>query len=476
MEYRSIITFYPSHYNSIHNNYRFRVYSQIEKPNSINKISYLSNLVVEICKFDFYFKYEDESFNRLILLRDLVNKLSKKETSKDIKDVLNICLEKIDFLIKKLLLYSGTFVFSIDFTDYHLAYKDIDLKNFAYLWDQYELFSCIDRNITSVSNNPLIVDYQIKSKAGSIKFSELVLLMRVYCNDVNSSEAQIKNVFEEFDSKYKTALFGTLHEFDEYALHSMKNVMYNCRLSYYLKQKYYTIEKLKHDMEIIDMFQSKTGVTNYFHFQLAIEFLFKKTKEQISFNTLKVIKDLFDIYLVGYNKAIIQCQKEVFYPLQLTFDECSFCIKDLGIKVFIPSSFSQPVNYKYLKEKADSYRMGSLQIENKLDFLKEQETVNELKTKLETTTSKYIEIGGIFVAVLSFLFSVISFTGAKMDIKDITINSLGLGYILLIFVSCIYVLTLKRDCKISEVFKNFRFWFFCLLFLFSMISLYFIIE
>lgn len=476
LEYRSIITFYPSHYKTSHNNYRFRVYSQVKNPKSDNKISYFYNLVIDICKFDFYFKYENNSFNELIILKNLIEKFLEKETSEDIIDVLNICKEKIDFLIKKLLLYSGISVFSIDFTDYQLESKDIVLKNFDYLWKQYELFSCIDNKITSVSNHPLIVKYQIKSYENTIKFSELILLMRVYCNDKNSSESQIRNVLDIFNSKYKTEICKTLHEFDKYALNSMKNLMYNCRLSYYLKQPHYTIERLGQDMEIIADFQYKTGVINYFHFQLAIEYLLKKAKEKISFNDLKVIKELLDKYIVGYNKSINQCQKEKFYPLQLTFEECSFYIKDLDKTVFIPSSFSQPVDYELLKEKADDYRINCLQIENKLDLLKEHETVNELKIKLETTTSKYIEIGGIFVTVLSLLFSVVSFTGTKMNIKDVALNSLGIGYILLIFVSCIYVLTLKRDCKISEILKTFRFYFFIILFILSTISLCLIIK
>lgn len=58
------------------------------------------------------------------------------------------------------------------------------------------------------------------------------------------------------------------------------------------------------------------------------------------------------------------------------FEECSFYIEDLRETVFIPSSFSQPVNYRKLEEKVDDYRIRCLQIENKLDLLKEQESIN----------------------------------------------------------------------------------------------------
>ena len=476
LEYKGIIKFYPSHYNAIHNNYRFRVYRQVKNTNSNNKISYFGVIVVEICKFDFYFENEDDSFKNLILLKDMIKNLLKKETSNDIINVFSICIEKIDFLVKKLLPYSGTSVYSIDFTDYQLGLKDIKLKNFDYLWRQYELFSCISSDATSVSTNPLIDHYQRKAFGGNIKFSELILLMRVYCKDKNSSDIQIRNIFELFDSKYNSCTQKTLHEFDKYALHSMRNLMYNCRLSYFLQQKSYTINSLKDDMEVIEDFQSKTGVTNYFHFQLAIEYLLKKAKEQISFDALKTIKELLNKYVVSYNKAISQCKKNGFYPLQLMFEECSFYIEDLRETVFIPSSFSQPVNYRKLEEKVDDYRIRCLQIENKLDLLKEQESINELKKNLETTTSKYIEIGGIFVAVLSLLFSVVSFTNTKMDVSDIALHSFGIGFILLMFVSCIYVLTLKRDCKLSEIFKSLRFWVFAFLLIISAIALYIIIN
>lgn len=114
----------------------------------------------------------------------------------------------------------------------------------------------------------------------------------------------------------------TLHEFDKYALHSMRNLMYNCRLSYFLQQKSYTINSLKDDMDVIEDFQSKTGVTNYFHFQLAIEYLLKKAKEQISFDALKTIKELLNKYVVSYNKAISQCKK-------MGSIHCNLCLRNV---------------------------------------------------------------------------------------------------------------------------------------------------
>lgn len=116
-------------------------------------------------------------------------------------------------------------------------------------------------------------------------------------------------------------------DFDRNALQSMKNVMYNCRLSYYLQQKDYTIKSLERDMEKIERFQIKTNVNNYFHFQLAIEYLFKKAKEQISFDELKTIRELLNRYIAEYNKAVSQCKKTGSIHCNLCLRNVLFILK-----------------------------------------------------------------------------------------------------------------------------------------------------
>ena len=73
--YRSII----KHYNSIHNNYRFRIY-EIENTKGDNIISYFDKYVVPVCKFDFYFNYDDELFDSLLFLEKNICKLIEKKT------------------------------------------------------------------------------------------------------------------------------------------------------------------------------------------------------------------------------------------------------------------------------------------------------------------------------------------------------------------------------------------------------------
>lgn len=415
-------------------------------------------------------------FNELLILKREFEEKIEKCSSDKIKELFSICIEKANLLIKKLLVYSGPSEYSINFTDYQLTFQDIKLNYLEDLWNQFALFTEINTTNTQV-DEPIIKKYQQKSYDGKSKFSELILLMRVYCKDKDSSEEQVKNVLRIFNEKYK-CLYGKhiSQKFDLYALNSMWNVMYNCRLSYYIQQNIYNIEQLKHDIREIEKFQSRTGTHNYYHYKTAIEFLIRTAKKQVSQNELKEIKELLDKYIRGYKKAITQCQGENFYPLQLMFDECCVYIKQYDILLFIPSSFSQPANYNTLRAEIEEYKISSLLISNKLELYYEKENINELKNQVESTTSKFIEIGGIFVAVLSLLFSVISFSNTKMTITDIILHSLGIGFILLVFVSCIYVLTLKKDSRITEYIKTFRFWFFTIIFMISIIALFILIK
>lgn len=471
LTYKSIIKYYPAHFDSANHNFRFRIYSD-EIYKKTNIISYFEKYIVQLCQIDMYFEDDGSLFNELLILKREYEEKIEKCSSDKIKKIFSICVEKTNYLIKKLLVYSGPSEYSINFTDYQLTFQDIKLNYLEDMWNQFAIFADINSTNTLI-NEPIIKKYQQKSYDGKSKFSELILLMRAYCKDKDSSEEQIKNVLKIFKEKYNS-LYGKLisRNFDLNALNSMWNVMYNCRLSYYIQQNTYTIERLKQDIRKIEKFQSRTGTHNYYHYKTAIEFLIKIAKKQVSKNELKEIKELLDKYIRGYKRTITQCQGEDFYPLQLMFDECCVHIEGYDILLFIPSSFSQPANYNTLRAKIEEYKISSLLIDNKLELYTEKENINVLKNQVESTTSKFIEIGGIFVAVLSLLFSVISFSNTKMAIKDIALHSLGIGFILLIFVSCIYVLTLKKDSQIKEYINTFRFWFFTIIFMISIIALF----
>lgn len=471
LAYRSVIRYYPEHYDKNHK-LRFRVY-EAERRSKDNKITNFEDVVLPLCKSDMYFQYDDQLIDDLLMLKNIIKELISKETNDKLKIVWDLCNEKANFLLKKLLSYSGPIGYSINFEDYQVTLNSINLTYSKELWEQFELFTKED-NITK--ENPLILKYQQNVYSGYSKFSEEVLLLRIYSLDKNKSEIPIINLINQFEGKYNCLYDKSIKRaFDKNALNSIKNVMYNCHLSYRTKQNSYCLENLKHDIEKIESFQFATGAHNYFHYQIAINYLIKEGNKETVKDKLIKVKELLTLYIKRYEETIKQCQSESFYPIQLMFDECCIYIKDLDFSLFIPSSFSQPVNYRKLRENIEKYHIALYSIDNKIELAEEKKEILTLKDGIQGTTQRFIEIGGIFVAVLSLLFSVISFSSnTALTIKGLVIHSLGVGYIILIFVSGIYVLSLKKDMGWKYYLTRPRLWIFTIIALASFLALYLI--
>lgn len=469
LAYRSVIRYYPEHYGKNHR-LRFKVY-EAERRNRDNKIVNFEDIVLPLCMSDMYFQYDDQLLDDLLMRKNLIRDLLSKETNNKLKDIWNLCDEKVNFLLKKLLSYSGSISYSINFEDYHVRLNSINLKYLKGLWEQFELFT---KENNADKENPLIVKYQQNSYEDKSKFSEDVLLLRFYSQNRKGSETPIKNLITQFETKYNSLYDKSIKmAFDKNALNSINNVMYNCHLSYRTKQSSYNLVDLKQDIEKIDSFQTRTGAHNYFHYQIAINYLIKLGAKEILKENLIKIKELLEAYIERYEEIIRQCQSECFYPIQLMFDECCIYIKDLDFSLFIPSSFSQPVNYRKLSENIEKYHMALYSINNKIELAEEKEEIVTLKSGIEGTTQRFIEIGGIFVAVLSLLFSVISFSSnTKLTIKGLVLHSLSVGYIILVFISGIYILSLKKDMGWKYYLTRPRLWIFTIIAIASFIALY----
>lgn len=123
-----------------------------------------------------------------------------------------------------------------------------------------------------------ITKYQEKCISRHSKASELILLMKHYQKD-NCSSRQVKNLLQSFDALYKSIYATKIkRKFDIVALNSIKNYLYNCKLSINLENPEYTIENLKTDLLEINDIQNETRIYNYFPYYKALTFLSKRTE------------------------------------------------------------------------------------------------------------------------------------------------------------------------------------------------------
>ena len=134
------------------------------------------------------------------------------------------------------------------------------------------------------------------------KASELILLMKHYQKD-NSSSRQVKNLLQSFDALYNS-LYATKikKEFDIVALNSIKNYLYNCKLSINIENPEYTIENLKTDLLEINDIQNETRIYNYFPYYKALTFLSKKRRIHLRLKTIQIQSKIYCSFSMSYLK------------------------------------------------------------------------------------------------------------------------------------------------------------------------------
>lgn len=294
----------------------------------------------------------------------------------------------------------------------------------------------------------------------------MILLMKYYKDHKDTIEQQVQNLIAEFDHVYTRILpqFSN-RRFDVYALNTLKNYMYNCRLSFRMNHNY-TYEKLCSDMIEIEQIQRITHIKNFYPFKKAIAFLIKDIRNDFnnvsySENTLAQKYQALNDYIHKFETAIHWCKEQHFYPVQLLYNECLKKDNNSGLIVFMPSSFSRPINYNKLEDELKQYKSEFGLMKGELNLQKEKARIELLKNEIDASKKSNIEILGLFTAVITFLFGCVNiFSGTNNTIISLSeqiLHIMCLGIILLLFVSAIYILTIRRENELKNYLKHPRF-------------------
>lgn len=151
----------------------------------------------------------------------------------------------------------------------------------------------------------------------------------------------------------------------------------------------------------------------------------------ISFNYNDTIK-LLDSYMEIFDKNINWCQDHCFYPVQLLLNECIVTVE--GDKVFLPSSISRPVDYGKLLKVRESFRADIEFIRNSVIYIKDKIDTETIKEELKNIEKRYLEIGGILIGIVTFLFGSINiFSHQAASPQQLFESAMGLGVILVLF-------------------------------------------
>lgn len=400
--------------------------------------SYLHKIFIPLCTMEHYLEFSEGNKKELAVLIEELNYLASRESDPDVKGIMVLATYKARFILKKLLRVSDSFEILVD-----CEKKVISRNNIGELPEGLSrLFLFYER---LHENRPYLNDdisnLQKKIFGKTATFLEIALLMNYYCSYSKSVE-QVENLLEDFENILKIKSISLHSDFNNHALCTLQNYMYNCRLVFQLRRDKFSIEDLKKYISEIERIQNRTFIKNFYPYKKALEYLEKTIRKKIEERDLLFEYDeaieLFSQYLDQFHQNVEWCEAHKFYPIQLTFKGCRFKINEYYL--FVPSSVTRPIDYMGLREEEVQFNSSLEFFKTSCIYLKDKEDTESIKNELKNIEKRYIGIGSILVGVVTFLFGTIDiFTKSGQTNPNMFQSILGLGLILIIF-SCLMIL------------------------------------
>lgn len=453
-------------------NNRYEVYSKKFLVNAFSVKDYRENeypissyfdLLFNVVELDYLLSREQNSIRKLILAHSRINDLLSSVSNEELKRVLEVIDQKSLFLLKKLLIEdSNEFDYMIDFKPQHYNVSSGNICFFSELDKSFDFY----RN-KNYREDSYVMTLHNKSLNGNLRIREMVLLMKYYKDFSSTTLIQINNLIEKFDEKYNQLY--QLHrsrKYDVYALRVLKNYMYNCRISYKISKNNYTYSELVQDIEYIEKIQIDTGILNFYPYQKSIEFIIKllKNNKDLSKDSLGRYLDKLDYYIKKYEESIKWCEEQCFMPIQNIYNDSISKVENFGV-VFIPSTFCRPINYEKHRDKLNDYKTHILFLKNELSLREEHLEIESIKNEIDKSNLKNIELISIFTAIITFLFGTINFmtNGSSTTLTQQIYNIISIGLILLLFVSAIAIVTMRREKTHKDYWRHPRLYFFIIM-------------
>lgn len=470
--YRYFLTLLNNKYEERQTKYIVNAYKVKREFSEEGKFGRLYDILLEITRIDHFLSYDKRTISDLIIFH---NELTKAQDDENLYEknrfALRILNEKCLFLIKKLLIDDNKeFDYMIDFKHKHYDTSKLHFDYFSELDNCFEFY-----RTESYSNDSMGYQLDKKEHSKSLPIGQFTLLMKYYKDSPDTQKMQIDNILKDFNYMYnRLSLQFTSRPLDRYALGTLKNYMYNCQFSYLLKNESYSFEQLQGGLnEIIDI-QYQTGILNFYPYRKAFEKALQLLHANASLRKeeLDIYKRFMQLCISKFSDAIQWCRANCFYPIQICYRECLVPVAGFGA-VFVASSFCRPVRYDKLKDELNTFKNQALLVDNEIALREEKVELQKLKKDIDNTRTKEIEILSAFTAIITFLFGTIGFFADNKDNNFIHLvfSIFGLGAILLIFVSGIHLVTMRREESFGDYFKHPRAWFCVLTILASAILL-----
>lgn len=401
----------------------------------------IRKLIIPLCNIEHHLAYDDEIREEVVAYIEHIDFLCKKIVDSESLSILKLAKHKATFILKKLIRAGDSFEILVD-CDKKIISREMlprlpdKMNKLIY---QYE---CVHENHPYSETD--MADCQMRVHDYSRSFLDMALLMHYYCSTGKAIQ-QIDNLLKQFDSKYKKLFQKKFRfKFDNHALCTLRNFMYNCRLSYKVKHPY-SIKELRKDIDEIEALQGTTLVCNFYPYKKAIEYLVNVIQKNVEQRDLKFDYDsnieLFEFYLKKFDSNIEWCESHKFYPIQLPFNEC--IVEVDGYKLILPSTATRPIDYKKLREAQVSFHNSLEFFRTSQIYLKDKKDIQDVKEEVKNIEKRYLEIGGILIGIVTFLLSTINIFTDNASLPHMFQSILGVGMILGLF-ACLIIIVIEN--------------------------------
>lgn len=400
------------------------------------------------------------------LLSDLL--LYKKELD-EIKNVddfyFTIIKDKCNYLIKKIGIKFNEdkkrYLYAFDFEDRELLVSELQINSYS----KFDNITAAHYENNQSANNALTK--QIKETENRIrKFEKLSFLdyhtlIKHYKDDYNNLE-QVKNLIQEFENVYRNSLKNANNDFDIRAYRTVYNYMLNNQLSLMLNQNH-NYENILLLIDKINQVQNETKIKNFFpylRFSIYLKTILEEEykKETPSLEKLQSLTKKLEETLQRAFENFNWCKERHFLAYQAPYNESIISIidkKNTSIKLFLASSFVLPINYEKVTNEIQELEREKNKYKTLFDVSvhigKQKKEFAEMKTRIEQTDRRQIEILSIFAAIVLFVSANIQIftkvTSAIDAIHFMFIFTYSMG----VFVILIWMVTRTSSLKISKI-------------------------
>lgn len=456
--YKNLIVSINNQYTPYSSNYVLNAYSFKGKQELDSRWHYLFDILFDVVEFDHRLDHNEGVLKRMLLNLTVLEDLSRDSSLPTNLDKMVMALkEKCLFLLKKLLIYDDAGVdYLIDFAPRH-----IDVDDASQLWMQelnsrFEFYRSNNASESAKGRN-LEKDSFLKK----LHLCDYPLLMKYYYDSPTTQLVQVANTVKEFEEKCQhLSEHYTGNLYNSYSIRNLRNYMYNALLRFKIKTDGYSINQLMIDMDEIESLQYETMIKDYYPYMISSEFIcnYLNTNNDLSYANRQVYLQLLDQYIDKFSLALEGCKQRCFTPIQAPYLDCICQCPDFG-PVFIPSSYCRPLRYKKYNDFLSKLKVEAISLKSQSMLEEERKEIESIKNEIDRSRRRDYEIIAIYTGIITFLFGTIDFFSRGQDTSFINLiyNVLSLGLILLLFVSGISVLTLKREKNLKDYFKNPRF-------------------